>query len=97
MEFKKAMVVGAGTMGAGIAQLFAQSGIPVTLTDQSEEIVAGAVEGLEKRLARRVDQGKMSAGDKDGIIGRISRETGYGAASDVDIVVEAIFEDMAIK
>ena len=97
MEFKKAMVVGAGTMGAGIAQLFAQSGIPVTLTDQSEEIVAEAVAGLEKRLARRVDQGKMSAGDKDGIIGRIARETGYGAASEVDIVVEAIFEDMAIK
>ncbi len=97
MEFKKAMVVGAGTMGAGIAQLFAQSGIPVTLTDQTEEFVAAAVSGLEKRLARRVDQGKMSAEDKDGIIGRIARGTGYGAASDADVVVEAIFEDMEIK
>ncbi|MEE9241234.1 MAG: 3-hydroxyacyl-CoA dehydrogenase NAD-binding domain-containing protein [bacterium] len=97
MEFKKAMVVGAGTMGAGIAQLFAQSGIPVTLTDQTEEFVAAAVSGLEKRLARRVDQGKMSAEDKDGILGRIARGTGYGAASDADVVVEAIFEDMEIK
>ncbi|HBK79376.1 MAG TPA: 3-hydroxybutyryl-CoA dehydrogenase, partial [Nitrospinae bacterium] len=58
-------VVGAGTMGAGIAQIFAQGGIPVTLTDQSEDIVAKAVAGLEKRMARRVEQGKMSAGDKD--------------------------------
>lgn len=97
MEFKKAMVVGAGTMGAGIAQLFAQSGIPVTLTDQTEDIVVKAVSGLESRLAKRVNQGKMSAGEKDDIIGRISKGTGYSAAADVDVVVEAIFEDMPIK
>ncbi|MBT3820714.1 MAG: 3-hydroxybutyryl-CoA dehydrogenase [Nitrospinaceae bacterium] len=97
MEFKKAMVVGAGTMGAGIAQIFAQSGIPVTLTDQSEDIVASAVAGLEKRMARRVEQGKMSADDKDEIIGRITVGSGYAAASEADIVVEAIFEDMVIK
>ncbi len=97
MEFKKAMVVGAGTMGAGIAQIFAQSGIPVTLTDQSEEIVSAAVAGLEKRMARRVDQGKMSEDDKKQILGRITAGTGYAAASETDIVIEAIFEDMEIK
>jgi 3-hydroxybutyryl-CoA dehydrogenase len=97
MEFKKAMVVGAGTMGAGIAQIFAQSGIPVTLTDQSEEIVSAAVAGLEKRMARRVDQGKMSEDDKKQILGRITAGTGYAAASEADIVIEAIFEDMEIK
>ncbi len=97
MEFKKAMVVGAGTMGAGIAQIFAQSGIPVTLTAQSEEIVSAAVAGLEKRMARRVDQGKMSEDDKKQILGRITAGTGYAAASETDIVIEAIFEDMEIK
>jgi len=97
MEFKKAMVVGAGTMGAGIAQIFAQGGIPVTLTDQSEDIVAKAVAGLEKRMARRVEQGKMSAGDKDEILSRISVGAGYGAASDADVVIEAVFEDMGLK
>ncbi len=97
MEIKKAMVVGAGTMGAGIAQLFAQSGIPLILTDRSEEIVSKAVAGLEKRLAGRVERGKMSAGEKEEILGRISRGTGYGGASDVDIVIEAAFEDMAVK
>jgi 3-hydroxybutyryl-CoA dehydrogenase len=97
MEFNKAMVVGAGAMGAGIAQLFAQSGIPVTLTDRSEEIVSGAVAGLEKRMARRVEQGKMTDADKNGILGRITAGTGNAAASEADIVVEAIFEDMEIK
>ena len=97
MEFKKAMGVGAGTMGAGIAQIFAQGGIPVTLTDQSEDIVAKAVAGLEKRMARRVEQGKMSAGDKDDILSRISVGAGYGAASDADVVIEAVFEDMGLK
>ncbi len=97
MEFKKALVVGAGAMGAGIAQLFAQSGIPVTLTDRSEEIASDAVAGLEKRMARRVEQGKMSDADKNGIIGRITSGTGHAAASGADIVVEAIFEDMEVK
>ena len=97
MEFKKALVVGAGAMGAGIAQLFAQSGIPVTLTDRSEEIASDAVAGLENRMARRVEQGKMSDADKNGIIGRITAGTGHAAASGADIVVEAIFEDMEIK
>ncbi|MEE8246828.1 MAG: 3-hydroxyacyl-CoA dehydrogenase NAD-binding domain-containing protein [Alphaproteobacteria bacterium] len=94
---KKAMVVGAGTMGAGIAQLFAQSGIPLILTDRSEEIVSKAVAGLEKRMAGRVERGKMSAGEKEEILGRISRGTGYGGAHDVDIVIEAAFEDMEVK
>ncbi|MDP6365985.1 MAG: 3-hydroxyacyl-CoA dehydrogenase NAD-binding domain-containing protein [Nitrospinota bacterium] len=97
MEFKKALVVGAGAMGAGIAQLFAQSGIPVTLTDRSEEIASDAVAGLEKRMARRVEQGKMSDADKNGIIGRITAGTGHAASSGADIVVEAIFEDMEVK
>ncbi|MCY4381911.1 MAG: 3-hydroxyacyl-CoA dehydrogenase NAD-binding domain-containing protein [Nitrospinae bacterium] len=94
---EKAMVVGAGTMGAGIAQVFAQNGIPVVLTDLNEEMVAKAIGGLEARVARRVEQGKMSAEAKDAIFSRITPGTGYAKAADADIVVEAVFEDMDIK
>ena len=97
MGIEKAMVVGAGTMGAGIAQVFAQNGIPVVLTDLNEEMVAKAIGGLEARVARRVEQGKMSAEAKDAIFSRITPGTGYAKAADADIVVEAVFEDMDIK
>ena len=72
MGIEKAMVVGAGTMGAGIAQIFAQNEIPVVLTDLSEEMVVKALGGLEARVAKRVEQGKMSAEDKDAIFSRIT-------------------------
>ena len=94
---EKAMVVGAGTMGAGIAQLFAQNEIPVVLTDLNEEMVAKAISGLETRVARRVEQGKMSAEAKDAVFSRITPATGYAKAADADVVVEAVFEDMDIK
>ena len=97
MGIEKAMVVGAGTMGAGIAQIFAQNEIPVVLTDLSEEMVVKALGGLEARVAKRVEQGKMSAEDKDAIFSRITPGAGYSKAVDVDIVVEAVFEDMEIK
>lgn len=97
MGMEKAMVVGAGTMGAGIAQLFAQNEIPVVLTDLSEEMVAKAISGLEARAARRVEQGKMSAEAKDAVFSRITPATGYAKAADADVVVEAVFEDMDIK
>ena len=97
MGIEKAMVVGAGTMGAGIAQIFAQNEIPVVLTDLSEEMVVKAIGGLEARVAKRVEQGKMSAEDKDAIFSRITPGAGYAKAGDVDIIVEAVFEDMEIK
>ena len=97
MDIRKAMVVGAGTMGAGIAQLFAQNGIPVLLTDRSEDLAAKAVAGLEGRLAKRVEQGKLQAAEKDAILGRIARGSGCAGAKDADVVVEAVFEDMGLK
>ena len=97
MGIEKAMVVGAGTMGAGIAQVFAQNEIPVVLTDLNEEMVAKAIGSLEARAAKRVEQGKMSAEAKDAIFSRITPGTGYAKAADADIVVEAVFEDMDIK
>ena len=97
MAIEKTMVVGAGTMGAGIAQLFAQNEIPVVLTDLNEEMVVRAIGGLEARAAKRVEQGKMSAEAKDAVFSRITPATGYAKAADADVVVEAVFEDMDIK
>ena len=97
MGIEKAMVVGAGTMGAGIAQLFAQNEIPVVLTDLNEEMVVKAIGALEARASKRVEQGKMSAEAKDAIFSRILPAMGYAKATDVDVVVEAVFEDMEIK
>ena len=97
MGMEKAMVVGAGTMGAGIAQLFAQNEISVVLTDLNEEMVVKAIGSLEARAARRVEQGKMSAEAKDAVFSRITPATGYAKAADADVVVEAVFEDMDIK
>lgn len=97
MGIEKAMVVGAGTMGAGIAQLFAQNEIPVVLTDLSEEMVVKAIGGLEARAAKRVEQGKMSAEVKEAIFSRITPGAGYAKAADADVVVEAVFEDMEVK
>lgn len=94
---RKAMVVGAGTMGAGIAQVFAQRGIPAVLTDLDEQTAARAVAALESRAARRVAQGKMTAEEKEAVFSRITPAAGYAAAAEADIVVEAVFEDMAIK
>ncbi len=97
MEIRRAMVVGAGAMGAGIAQVFAQNGIPVCLTDLNEETVTKGLAGLESRAAQRVARGKMSAEEKKEIFSRIAPATGYAQASGVDIVVEAVFEDMGVK
>ena len=97
MEIGKAMVVGAGTMGAGIAQVFAQNEIPVVLTDLNEGMVVKAIESLESQVAKRIEQGKISVEAKDIIFSRITPGRGYAKAGDADIVVEAVFEDMKIK
>lgn len=97
MEIEKAMVVGAGAMGAGIAQAFAQSGIPVFLTDLDEGIAARAIAGLESRAERRVAQGKMSAEEKEAVFARVAPGAGYARAVEADVVVEAVFEDMDVK
>ena len=97
MKIEKAMVVGAGAMGAGIAQAFAQSGIPVFLTDLDEGIAARAIAGLEARAERRVAQGKMSAEEKEAVFARVAPGAGYARAAEADVVVEAVFEDMDVK
>lgn len=93
----KIMVLGAGTMGAGIVQVAAQSGNEVIVRDIKQEFVDKGIKGIEKSLSKMVDRGKMAAADKDAVMGRISGTVDLAAAKDCDVVIEAAVEIMEIK
>jgi len=93
----KIMVLGAGTMGAGIVQNAASSGIEVVLRDIKQEFVDNGIKGINKNLTKLVEKGKMEAADKDAIMGRIVGTVDMAAAKDVDLVIEAAIEIMEIK
>jgi len=91
-------VLGAGTMGRGIAQVAATKGSAVRLVDQTSDHAARAREQIGAALARLVEKGKLDAGERDAILGRI--ETGddrVGAVADADVVVEAVPESLELK
>ncbi|UCE43167.1 MAG: 3-hydroxybutyryl-CoA dehydrogenase [Candidatus Aminicenantes bacterium] len=94
---KKPFVVGAGIMGAGIAQLCAQKGYDVTVTDISDEIIDKARGKVIKGLQRRVEKGKISQEDMDSVLSRIYWVTGLELAADSDFVIEAVLENMDLK
>jgi 3-hydroxybutyryl-CoA dehydrogenase len=94
---EKVMVIGAGQMGAGIAQVFAASGFEVLLHDNSEAQLDKGLQGIESRLARQVEKGRMSEDEKAGTLSRLIKAPSIEAASSVDLVVEAVIENMAIK
>lgn len=93
----KIMVLGAGTMGAGIVQTAAQAGLEVIVRDIKQEFVDRGIAGIDKLLSKNVDKGKMSAEDKAAIMGRISGTVDMAAAADCDLVIEAALEVMEIK
>jgi 3-hydroxybutyryl-CoA dehydrogenase len=90
-------VIGAGTMGNGIAQVFAQKGFSVCLVDVAQPMLDRARKTIEKSLGKFVDKGKLSAVDRDGALGRLSTETSIEHLSTADYVVEAIVEDAEAK
>jgi 3-hydroxybutyryl-CoA dehydrogenase len=94
---KKICVLGAGTMGAGIAQAFAAKGYEVVLRDIKDEFVERGITGIKKGLSRLVTKGKMAQEDADAIANRITGTTDLNLASDCDLVVEAAVENMEIK
>ncbi len=93
----KIMVLGAGTMGAGIVQNAAQSGFDVVLRDIKQEFVDNGIKGITKNLSKLVEKGKMEAADKDAILARIVGTVDMAAAADCDLVIEAAIEVMEIK
>ena len=97
MSIKKVMVVGSGQMGAGIAQVFAKSGLEVYLNDISEEIVTSNIAKIDKQLAGQVKKERLTEEDKQAIMNRILPSTSYESAKEVDLVVEAATERKDIK
>jgi 3-hydroxybutyryl-CoA dehydrogenase len=90
-------VVGAGTMGNGIAQVFAQSGYAVTMFDAAPAALARARATIEKSLARFVEKGKLTADDRDAALGRLTAAASLDEFANVDFVVEAVVEQLDIK
>ncbi|HMB71348.1 MAG TPA: 3-hydroxybutyryl-CoA dehydrogenase [bacterium] len=97
MAFEKTCVVGAGTMGNGIAQVFAASGRDVQLVDVSAAALEKGMGTVRKSLNKFVEKGKLSQEDADGTLGRITAGSDLGAAADANLVVEAVVEDLATK
>jgi len=98
MQIRTVGVLGAGTMGAGIAQVCAQVGCDVRLYDVSAEAVAKGVKRISDFLAKGVEKGKVSAADRDAALARIRSVTAVGeGASGADLVVEAAPEDLELK
>ena len=94
---KTIMVIGAGQMGGGIAQVAAQAGYSVILNDIKEEFVMRGLGIIEKNLNRSVEKGKLTAEDKEATLGRITKSTSLQDAAAADLVIEAAVENMAIK
>ncbi|WP_411680565.1 3-hydroxybutyryl-CoA dehydrogenase [Clostridium thailandense] len=94
---KKICVLGAGTMGAGIAQAFASKGYEVVLRDIKDEFVQRGITGIKKGLSQLVTKGKMTQEDVDATDSRITGTTDLNLAADCDLVVEAAVENMEIK
>lgn len=93
----KLAVVGAGLMGSGIAQVSAQAGWDVVMTDRTEEATTAGRDAVESSLERFVKKGKVEQSDAEAALGRIETTTDLEAAHDAEIVVEAVFEDIAVK
>lgn len=94
---EKIFVLGAGTMGAGIVQAFAQKGYEVIVRDIKDEFVERGLAGINKSLSKLVSKGKMTDEIKEDILSRISGTTDMNLAADCDLVIEAAIENMKIK
>lgn len=98
MEFKRILVVGAGTMGNGIAHVFAQYGFPVTLNDVKQEFIDRGLATIASNLDRQVKKGTMTDDQKKQTLARIAHSTDLaGSASGADVVVEAATEERKTK
>lgn len=97
MQIKKVMVVGAGQMGGGIAQVCAQAGYPVVLRDIEERFVEKGISVIAKNLQRNVDKERMTEDDKKAVLDNIQGTVDLKDGADADIVIEAIIERMDIK
>ncbi len=96
-EIQAVGVVGTGTMATGIVEVFAKAGFPVVYVGRSDEKVEGVRATIEKSLDKAIQRGKLEAAAKDEVLGRLTGSTSLDDLARVDIVVEAIAEDIRIK
>ncbi|MFP4259004.1 MAG: 3-hydroxyacyl-CoA dehydrogenase family protein [Desulfovermiculus sp.] len=97
MSIKTVGIVGAGAMGSGIAQLFAQNGYTVIMQDIKQDFVDRGLQFIEKNLSKLVDKEKLSSKDKDEITSRLQGTLDLNDFNTVDFVVEAAIEDIEVK
>ena len=96
-DINRAVVIGSGTMGGGIAMCFANAGIPVTVLDQDEENLKRGLGVVRKNYQSQVDRKRISQGDMDKRMGAIGGALDYDAIGNADIVVEAVYENLDLK
>jgi 3-hydroxyacyl-CoA dehydrogenase len=94
---KKAAVLGAGTMGTGIAMNFANAGVPVLIVDTTKEQVEKGLGTIRKNYASTVSKGRLSQAEMDARMARVQGTVEFEAVRDADVVVEAVFEEMGLK
>lgn len=97
MDIKTVGVVGAGSMGNGIAQVSAMMGYTVIINDVEDKFLQGALKNIDKFMSKSVEKGKMSEEAKAAALGRIKSTTKIEDLKDADFVVEAVFEEMDLK
>ena len=97
MAIRTVAVIGAGAMGNGIAQVFAQSGFGVRLVDVAQPMLDRARKSIEKSLDKFVEKGKLAGAERDAVLGRVATRTTVDDLGDVDYVVEAIVENADTK
>jgi 3-hydroxybutyryl-CoA dehydrogenase len=97
MDVKQIAVIGAGTMGNGIAQVFAQHGHPVVMVDIKDSFVERGIAAIDKSLSRLVKKEAITEAAKAEILGRVKGTTNLKDAASADLVVEAVLEDFAMK
>src|SRR5215831_17984662 len=96
-DIKRAAVIGAGTMGGGIAMCFANARIPVTVVETSDKALARGLDTVTRNYRNTAARGGLAADEMDARIRRITGTTELAAVADADIVIEAVFEDMGVK
>src|SRR4051794_37996449 len=97
MEITTVGVVGLGTMGAGIAQVCIEAGFETVGREVSLERAEAARDGIARFLARKVEKGQLAADERDAAVGRLSLTEDVADLADCDLVIEAAFEELAVK
>jgi 3-hydroxyacyl-CoA dehydrogenase len=96
-EIERLGIIGSGTMGGGIAMAFANAGVPVTLIDVDRAALDRGLATVRRNYDTSVKRGRMTPADVGQRMGLLQSSTDYGALRDVDLVIEAVFEDLALK